>query len=353
MPDANGFKFINSVLAGIEGIAPATSSGLSKGDGTERESTQPGDISITSDLKRKASQAIRGEEPKAPRRDAKLNQAPSSDAMLTPTSITKFAPRLAPSSPSTDSIPKAAPRKGTFAETLARAKAAQAATNHIGVIKHKPIERLSIKERRALKEQRRAKAPSSKSSRPARTDGEGRRRLVEAANGSDGQRSSGVASKASGSKTTSGSKKPEQEHKGTSRPARETGYKGTARPIRTETEYRGTARPSGVNSPQSTGRKNVQNLSNRPPLKPRPSRRPYQAPSESEKDEDEEEQEADGMSDGSSDMEAAAFEVEEEEFTSLKTARKEDEEALRQELELKKKKQERKRLLQALAAKRR
>ena len=57
-------------------------------------------------------------------------------------------------------------------------------------------------------------------------------------------------------------------------------------------------------------------------------------------------------SDGSSDMEAGAHELEEEEFTSLKVAVKEDEEALREEISHKTDKEKRRFALQQLAAKR-
>ncbi|KAK5139566.1 hypothetical protein LTR04_003480 [Oleoguttula sp. CCFEE 6159] len=65
---------------------------------------------------------------------------------------------------------------------------------------------------------------------------------------------------------------------------------------------------------------------------------------------DEEEEEDDYESDFS-DMEAGAFDVDEEEALSAQIARKEDAEALKEETALKREKLERKRRMEALAAK--
>ncbi|EOD48727.1 proteophosphoglycan ppg4 [Neofusicoccum parvum] len=65
-------------------------------------------------------------------------------------------------------------------------------------------------------------------------------------------------------------------------------------------------------------------------------------------EDDEEEEEEDYDSEGSSDMEAGVFDVDREEEMSLRVARKEDEQALREEEELKRKKLERKQMLERM-----
>ena len=106
------------------------------------------------------------------------------------------------------------------------------------------------------------------------------------------------------------------------------GYKGTMRPSANTSTYTGTMRPSG-----STSRSSSQ-----PASKPKDKVRYAGYASYSENSDDD--MHSDDWDDDLSDMEAGISDVEEEEMSSLRAAKKEDEEALRQENELKRKKLE-------------
>ena len=216
-------------------------------------------------------------------------------------------------------VPKPPPKKGSYAEILVRANAAQAIAAKVGIIKHKPVEG-GLRKKDRLNQRRESKELSKK--------------LIK--NGARGIKSEKLPQ----------SGKSNERDKPAKSNASESTYKGTARSKPETLAYKGTAR---VNNPSPTKlkprRKDMdRNRSPSTSLNPKPSR--YQYASEEDEEEDYE-------SDVSSDMEAAPFELEEEEHVSLKTARKEDEEALKEELRLKKQKEEKKKMLAALAAKRR
>lgn len=216
----------------------------------------------------------------------------------------------------------------------------------MGAIKHKPTEKLSVKDRRALREQEKGKRAKNGivQRRKAGTEGG----VVKA--------------------DSKGSKHNEAEASKVSKPAsKDTGYSGTARLPKPESDYKGTARPASAapaaaadrsrSAPARSGlairaQRSISSHARTPQ-----SRRRYVDEDEEDQDEEEEEDDPDDIVDdasqASSDMEAAPHELEEEEYTSLKTAQKEDLEALKLENELKRKKEERKRALQRLAAKRR
>ncbi len=216
----------------------------------------------------------------------------------------------------TAQIPKAAPKKGSYAEIMARAKAAQTISPAVGVIKHKPKEKLSEKKELLLakkglsgkgkigsKPGQREGTPNSKSSSPA----------------------PGLPS----------SKKPGD--KKVIQPA----YKGTAKPV---PAYRGTMKAvSSIASnrkPPSSGHPSA--------AKPRQTRN---AASEDDIIDDEEldEGDEDEYPDSESDMEAGFSDVEQEEQMAIKAARKEDEEQALIEDQHKKEKEGRKRMLQQMA----
>ena len=116
----------------------------------------------------------------------------------------------------------------------------------------------------------------------------------------------------------------------------ESTYRGTARVKPEMPSYKGTARVSN----QTSRRENLDRYPGRSTSLNTGSSR-YQHSSEEDEEEDDYE---------SSDMEAAPFELEEEENISLVMGKREDEEALKEETRLKRQKEERKK---TLAAKRR
>jgi protein SPT2 len=221
--------------------------------------------------------------------------------------------------PLTIDSPKPPPKKGSYAEILARANAAQAAVAKVGVIKHKSVEG-GLRKKARLSQRRESKDIPKQSAKtkvqieklPLSRKGGEREKLVKDRAG-------------------------------------ESTYKGTSRVKPEMPAYKGTARPNNPSPTKSASRRcenSDRNRSRSTSLNPKPGRYRYASEEDDEGEEDYE-------SDVSSDMEAAPFELEEEEHISLKTAKREDEEALREEMRLKKQKDEKKKMLAALAAKRR
>jgi hypothetical protein len=124
----------------------------------------------------------------------------------------------------------------------------------------------------------------------------------------------------------------------------EVGYQGTARPAKQPVQvgYKGTARPASA--PASTSRNGTPVAKS----KPKPTKGRYDGYAEWS-DLDDMEDEDDYASDASSDMEGGIWDVEQEEQFALKTAKKEDAEALAEEARLKREKEERKRKLMGLS----
>ncbi|OBT71859.1 hypothetical protein VF21_09083 [Pseudogymnoascus sp. 05NY08] len=235
-----------------------------------------------------------------------------SSASTTPTTkSTSAPPSSAPSQISTAKVPK----KGSFAEIMARAKAAQTNMTQVGKIQHKRIEKGPTKrEREEMKST--SKGATGKANRKGPTP--------PLRDGRNGARENGR-----GSRTTSA----EAEKRPKKAAAATTGYTGTARP-----------NPAAAKKPQpsygSAGRDR-----DRPSPSPGPSRHRYTyAASEDEEDYE---------SDVSSDMEAAAYEVDEEEERAARYARKEDALALAEENRLKMEKEEKRKKLVAMARNRR
>lgn len=124
------------------------------------------------------------------------------------------------------------------------------------------------------------------------------------------------------------------------------GYQGTARPAKAPTPiaYKGTARPQAAAAPSSRG--------GTPAAKPKPKQEKgrYDGYADwSDLDDIEDDEEDDYASDASSDMEGGMWDVEKEEQEALKFAKKEDAEALAEEMRLKREKEEKKRKLLALS----
>jgi protein SPT2 len=247
-----------------------------------------------------------------PRRDAKnLNgKKPAST-----TSSPLPAPTSAP----------APPKKGSFAEIMARGKAAQTTAPQVGKIQHKKIEKLPSKREREealVKKSRNIKEglkPGSKFQKA-------------------GLAAARIAKNGESSKLDKNGKVPAEPEKKTKKAATATtGYTGTARP-----KTGGGASSRFATS--SSARDRLQ-------ASKRSSSARYAYASEEDEDEEDDIEEEGYESDGSSDMEAAAFEVDEEEEVAARIARQEDAEALREENRLKKEKLERQKRMQALQKK--
>ncbi|KAA6409833.1 MAG: hypothetical protein FRX48_06445 [Lasallia pustulata] len=121
--------------------------------------------------------------------------------------------------------PKAPPKKGSYAEIMARAKASQTASAHVGIIKHKPKEKLSKKEQIALAKGLTLKTKQNPKD-PAR------------ANSSDPNKTTSPhtpdapPTKARSNGAPSSSKKPAQpSYTGTAKPKPIPSYKGTMKPL--------------------------------------------------------------------------------------------------------------------------
>ena len=123
------------------------------------------------------------------------------------------------------------------------------------------------------------------------------------------------------------------------------GYQGTARPNPpVQVEYRGTARPSSAPAPTSRGGTPADK--SKPKPTPGRTRDGYAEWSDLDEMDDEE---GDYPSDASSDMEGDLWDVEEEERRALRDAKKEDAEALAEEVRLKNEKEARKRRLEQMS----
>jgi len=228
-----------------------------------------------------------------------------------------------PTPPPTNEPPKP-PKKGSFAEIMARGKAAQTTLGQVGKIQHKKIEKLpSRREREEMKGKmgkniRNGLAPNSKFQKI------GQHPIRDGRNGT----------RETGKVGSQGKAAPEPEKKIKKAALATTGYAGTARP---KPGAKAPSRPVASSSSRDRYRSERRGAS-------------YGYASEEEEEEDEEE-EQDYESDVSSDMEAAAFEVDEEEELAARIARKEDAEALAEENRLKREKAEKKRRLMAMAKK--
>jgi protein SPT2 len=227
-----------------------------------------------------------------------------------------------PTTPTAASISAKPPKKGSYAEIMARGKAAQATLGQVGKIQHKRIEKVVNK--RDRQDQKDQKDQRSQLTRD--TNGKAGSGVTPLKNGKS------VPAGGIGKQSAKAQKMPEKKVK---KAATATiGYTGTARPL-----------PSAKSSSKpSTSR--YDSRQDRDRLSPSTHSRHYHYAS----DEDEEDDEEDGYnSEASSDMEAGIDEVDEEEERAARLARLEDAEALREENRLKKEKEERRRRLAAMA----
>ncbi|KAL8654386.1 MAG: hypothetical protein Q9210_001546 [Variospora velana] len=225
-----------------------------------------------------------------------------------------------PDTPNTDSS-KAVPKKGSYAEIMARAKANNKPS--VGVIKHKPKEAVSAKKEILMRK---------KGMLPKGMGG-----IQDGRGGASVKDRHSLPPSAANPKSPSlpGKKPPQLSYKGTAAPKPQPAYKGT---MKLKSSIADTARRKDPKDGRSRS-------SSTNPL------RPGRDPESNDEDEEELDEQEDPYSDESDDMEAGFSDVEEEETAAMRAAKKEDEEELRRENQLKKEKEERKRKLAAMAAK--
>ncbi|KAL6720717.1 hypothetical protein ACLMJK_002642 [Lecanora helva] len=225
-------------------------------------------------------------------------------------STTATVPPSSSSTPAVDTTK--APKKGSYAEIMARAKAAQSKPSSVGVISHKPKDKGYKKQLKLQKKALRNKKLGIKDNgRP----------------GSSGSLSSSPAPGSANSKKVS---RPVDE--GNVEPKR----KSMPQPT-----YKGTMKAGSAAAQKPMSR-------DRDGYASRQRSNEYAATDDSDLDDAEED---DYDSEGSDDMEAGFSDVEQEESAAAKAARKEDEEEAKLEAKLKSEKEERKRKLEAMARK--
>lgn len=340
-------QFLNSVLGSIGGkgaqsLAPAAQPNRPQYTDTVQTDNhlKSGDPSTTDassqNNKRKADDGLTGPMSKAVKSD--ILQGPSSRVASSanrPHVKPTITPKAAPSSPSKVAVPyrgtsklnpassaavtastgpatsagevAKAPKKGSYAEIMARAKATQAKPPAVGVISHKPKD---ISHKKQLKMKKKAlkdtKLGVKGDSRP----------------GSSGSLSSSPAP---------GSSKPVK-----SQPA----YKGTAK-SKPQPTYKGTMKSEGTAPRKPASRDRDVHA----------SKHRYDEYAATDEDNLDDVEEDEYGSEESEDMEAGFLDVEQEESAAVIAARKEDEEEARLEARLKKEKEERRKRLEAMARK--
>jgi SPT2 chromatin protein len=284
-------------------------------------SRQPlnGESPAPNGIKRKADVALRGT-PGKPSQPSAKQRAPSgildrrASAKFSSLGGSKDIPARVASPPSLTPTAKAHP-PGSYAALMAEAKAAQEqrSKSQVGLIKHQATskDRLSKSEKRKLEQGEKA---------------------IKAKLGKQPQHSSKVEKRAA----PVAKKRPESSYKGTARPAQPiSAYKGTAglpsqhRSTSTDVRHKGGKKATRYDEYLAT-------------------------------DEEDEGEESGGgemvdeeASDASSDMEADAFDLEDEESRALREARADDARELALESKLKRDKEARRKKLEALARKRR
>lgn len=251
---------------------------------------------------------------------------------------------------SAPSAPKAPPKKGSFAEILARGQRAQQSMGQVGKIQHKKVEKGAVKKERDMPSKA---APPGQSRTSTGFKGSAKPQPRDRAPDNGNGRALGTKDSRPklGGKSTGTRENPREEEKKLKKAAlATTGYTGTSRPRPGATVKKDKAPRGGA-------------LLNRAPPRPGGSGRSrYEDDYDEELDEfieyDDEDDEAGGprydyASDGSSDMEAGMDELDIEERRAEQIARREDIEEERRERSMKEAKEARKRAaLEALRAKR-
>lgn len=208
------------------------------------------------------------------------------------------------------------PKKGSFAEIMARAATLQDTyEGKIGKIQHKPVEAVGKMRQRLQHKKFKtfthvsaevSKQRAEEATRPVRRPGQSYHEVLE-----------------------NREKKLKKDVPAT------TGYQGTARPIKKASTTK-SVKKSSVSPPRTS----INGCDGKSSAR-------YSRASPVEQDDDEDGRDYD--SDASSDMEAAAYEVDEEEDKASRIARREDAAALAEENRLKREKEDRKKKLAAMA----
>lgn len=233
----------------------------------------------------------------------------TSSATSAPPKVAGPVPKPTPNATTTTTSSSAAPKKGYLA-LLQKAKEKDSTKPIAPPVKHEVTKILTKKERLALKAEASATAKGKKPTVPL----SGKLSDLRADASKDKRKTSELA------------------YQGTARPAKkpEVGYKGTARP---------------TSAPPASSRGGLSSAK----AKPTAPKHKYDGYANWDDLDDMEDEEDDYASDASSDMEGGMWDVEQEEQLALKAAKKEDAEALAEEMRLKKEKLERQRKLAALS----
>lgn len=360
-------QFLNTILSSIGGDGPpplpraqssrpgSSHSGLVKD--RERLSARTGLQSSTSDLKRKAADGLSRSNDKVPK-ESRVTGPSAGSSSTKPEQASKAQRPTLATSPSTLAVPyrgtsktnpnftsritpvsdtpKAAPKKGSYAEIMARAKALQGAAPVVGTIKHKPKETLSNKKEILLHKQGRLNKTKlvSKDALGGDIPPDGRP--------SPGPGPSAMRTKSevggSGKKTV-----PLSTYKGTATARPQPSYKGTMKSV-------ASPNPSGRKiSAADKGPSRSRSVSIGRPSTSQDRHNRYLFEDEEDDDLDEDEDEDDMGGESTDDMEAGFSDVEEEEQHAIKFAKKEDDEQARIELKLKREKEERRKRLELMA----
>lgn len=270
--------------------------------------------------------------------------------------------RPPPSTANGSSAAKAPPKKGSFAEILARGQRAQAVMGNVGKIQHKKVEKntsLKREEDRAGMSGGGRKVPVKKTS--AGYTGSAKPSQRNGTNGhgpQNGGRHGSGSGFASGNRLGSSAVRPGSGKSTGKQGAEDEQQKKIKKAAQATTGYSGTARPKPGNPVRHDSSSRGGALLNRPA--PRPSRSSHY---ENDYDEDmddfieyDDDEDVGGPrygydSDGSSDMEAGMDDIDNEEQRADRLARQEDIQQERLERNLKMAKEERKRkALEALRA---
>ncbi|KAK1597858.1 uncharacterized protein LY79DRAFT_587039 [Colletotrichum navitas] len=254
--------------------------------------------------------------------------------------------RPSPSAPSAAPKSGAPPKKGSFAEIMARAQQAQTKMGQVGKIQHKPVEKVFTKKDREEMKKDAKKDPKAAARQPSKFQGNARPSATAAPprNGTSASRNGAVDR----------AKDPRAVSKARAAVAEEENQKKLKKAAIATTGYTGTARPKpGAASAKKKPAPGGALLNARPAPRYGGSakRSRYDEEEDEELDDfieyDEDEEEAGPRytydSDGSSDMEAGMDDVWEEEARAERVARLEDIEQERLEKRLKAEKEERKR----------
>lgn len=318
-------------------------------------------------IKRKADDDLPRNDSKTPRlfaEPAKVPQRPLTATLPRPTPIPSktvniasrpakpvVASRPPPPAPVDSGKPKAPPKKGSYAEILARAQRAQAVMGQVGKIQHKKVEKGAIKREKERGDVKGAPSGAQGKKQPAGYKGSSKPAQRNGTNGNASSKAdrNGAASRPTAKGVTSSRKAPEPEKKVKKAAVATTGYTGTARPKPGAVSKKGSAPRGGA-------------LLNAPPPRSGTSRRSrFEDDYDEDMDDfiDYDDEEEDGQrygyaSDASSDMEAGMDDIDDEERMAERIARREDLQEEQLEKSLKREKEERKRkALESLRANRR